>query len=44
LAGDESYFAFYTAHGGERPTQIQGRSAGPAATAAAVFADVVSLL
>jgi homoserine dehydrogenase len=44
LAGDESYFAFYTEHGGERPTQIQGRSAGPAATAAAVFADVVSLL
>jgi homoserine dehydrogenase len=44
LAGDESYFAFYTEHGGERPTQIQGRGAGPASTAAAVFADVVSLL
>ena len=44
LAGDESYFAFYTEYGGERPTQIQGRGAGPAATAAAVFADVVSLL
>jgi homoserine dehydrogenase len=44
MGADETLFALYTDEGGERPVLVQGPGGDPASVAAAVFADIMSLL